>query len=332
MPYHTNTGLQNNAALSQIPFNGKKTVPAALRKDLWSPLAVIDFPPQSSSICLQAFQKLREYRRRHELEWGNEIIYKEQTPAEIEEGLRKERENFKVRGRKIQDQRANSVADIAAVLERLGEGGKEMEEHRPIGLKVEEPLDVTVLWRDVHDAEFAPTWSSNVEHGELEHVEREEPEEGWETDAEASEAEVSVQQEKPHGSELVAQPLKSKKELRELKKEIYEEATKIHLQQDEQKLNELEAKYGSEARTKYLEKLELQRTAKPLGGGPTPHIARETPVKRLTRAEKRRRAEEEKRLAWEAKKPERDAKRQAWLDAGGVDTRASKKTSWKLFG
>lgn len=310
-------------------------MPAALRKDLWSPFAVIDFPPQSSSICLQAFQKLREYRRRHELEWGNEIAYKDQTPAEIEEGLRKERENFRVRGRKIQDQRANSVADIAAVLERLGEAGKEMEEHKPIGLKVAEPLDVTVLWRDVHDAEFAPTWSSNVEHGDLEQVEGKEPEEQWETHAEASgaeasEAKPSVPQQNPHGTEELTQPPKSIKVSRELKKEIYEEAARIHLQQDEQKLNELEAKYGAEARARYLEKLELQRIAKPIREVPAPQKA---PMKRLTAAEKRQRAEEEKRLAWEAKKPERDAKRQAWLDAGGVDRRASdKKSNWKLFG
>lgn len=76
------------------------------------------------------------------------------------------------RGRGICDQKANSVADMAAVLSRLSlkeaEEAKVEKGHR-IGLTGEGTGEkVEVLWRDLKDAEFAETWSENVEHGLLE--------------------------------------------------------------------------------------------------------------------------------------------------------------------
>jgi hypothetical protein len=145
---------KNNASLSQIPYNGKKTVPSALRKDLWHPFAKLMFPKGQGAIGLSVFQKLREYRKRHELEWGNDIKYKDGklTPK-------------KLRGRMIMDQKANSVADMAATLRWLMEGKKA----RGIGLVGQgSKEEVKILWRDVNDAEFAATWTSNVEHGQLE--------------------------------------------------------------------------------------------------------------------------------------------------------------------
>jgi len=153
---------KNNASLAQLPFNGKKTVPAALRKDLWHPFAQISFPPGRGEIGLSVFQKLREYRRRHELEWGDEITFDKEGKFI----------NKKVRSRKICDQKANSVADIAAVLGRL-ELQEVMEEAKKggIGLQGEGSGEkVEVLWNDLNDAEFAETWSENVEHGVWSHL------------------------------------------------------------------------------------------------------------------------------------------------------------------
>ena len=72
-----------------------------------------------------------------------------------------------MRGRKICDQKANSVADIAAVLARLElQTGTEEVKTGGIGLKGEGSGErVEVLWNDLNDAEFAETWSENVEHG-----------------------------------------------------------------------------------------------------------------------------------------------------------------------
>jgi hypothetical protein len=72
------------------------------------------------------------------------------------------------RGRGICDQKANSVADMAAVLSRLNLNEAQeakAEKGSRIGLIGEGTGEkVEVLWRDLKDAEFAETWSENVEH------------------------------------------------------------------------------------------------------------------------------------------------------------------------
>lgn len=137
-----------------MPYNGKKTVPAALRKDLWSPLATISFPPGSQSIGLSTFQKLREYKRLHELQWDDSLM-KDEEGKFIPKSKR---------GRQINDQKANVVADMATVLGKIG-----TPEGEAIGLKgnLVPETPVEVKWTNVLDAEFAETWSSNVVHDTL---------------------------------------------------------------------------------------------------------------------------------------------------------------------
>lgn len=171
---------QNNHALRQLPYNGKKTVPAALRKDLWAPLACINFteaeaadplsPPQQYG--LKTFQKLREYRKLHETQWPKSFALDPKTNRPL---TRIER------GRRLCDQKANSVADIAAALsavtlkrevrevevevEREVEGGKKVVEKELREMKVLEPLvNATVQWNDILDAEFAAHWPKTVVH------------------------------------------------------------------------------------------------------------------------------------------------------------------------
>ncbi|CZT49773.1 uncharacterized protein RSE6_10663 [Rhynchosporium secalis] len=162
--YSLTRSMNNNAALAQLPFNGKKSVPAALRKDLWHPFAQIRFPPGAGTIGLSAFQKLREYRKRHELEWGTEITLGE-------DGKHK---SLKERGKALCDQRANSVADMALVLSRLApaplEDGVETREEREknIGLIGEgSGTQVEILWNNMCDAEFAEKWADNVVHAPM---------------------------------------------------------------------------------------------------------------------------------------------------------------------
>lgn len=100
--------LKNNAALRQLPYLGKKTVPAALRKDLWLPLATISFKTPAQG--LTAFRKLREFRRLHETAYPLELVRQKEGKNK---GLLMGK---KQRGRVLMDQKANSVADMAAVL------------------------------------------------------------------------------------------------------------------------------------------------------------------------------------------------------------------------
>ena len=81
------------------------------------------------------------------------------------------------------DQKANSVADIAAVLGHLEvkeggmleetdtkQGGTPPRQRGGIGLIGEGTGEkVEILWNDLNDAEFAETWSENVEHGVWSH-------------------------------------------------------------------------------------------------------------------------------------------------------------------
>jgi hypothetical protein len=87
--------------LAQLPFIGKHSVPAQLRPDEWTPHCVITFatPEQGHN----AYRKLREFRKLHEVSW--EKTNPGWKQLKIEQRIKK-----------IMDQRANMSADLAEVL------------------------------------------------------------------------------------------------------------------------------------------------------------------------------------------------------------------------
>lgn len=93
--------MQNHRALKQLPYLGKKSKPPTLRKDHWRPLATITFP--SGRQGLNAYKELREFRIRHEHEWDFPDLVRA-PKAKV--------------ARRLQDQKANSIADMAYVLLR----------------------------------------------------------------------------------------------------------------------------------------------------------------------------------------------------------------------
>ena len=62
---------QNHDALKQLPDLGANNKDASLRKDLWKPLWIVSLPdgPDGLKQGLNAFRKLREYRKLHETNW-----------------------------------------------------------------------------------------------------------------------------------------------------------------------------------------------------------------------------------------------------------------------
>lgn len=106
-----NLQRNSNKGLSQIPFTVKKQKPAELRKDYWAPLCLIEVPKGLGLVGRNVMQKLREFRHRHELEWG----------WQAREFLSKSRRE---RGELIHNQRSNAIADIAAVLAGKGRGNR----------------------------------------------------------------------------------------------------------------------------------------------------------------------------------------------------------------
>lgn len=126
--------------LDQIPFTAKKLKPPVLRKDYWEPLCMIRFDKGQGEIGRNVFQKLREYRRLHELSWGWQA-----------EDLIKM--NKLQRGKTIHNQRRNAIADIAAVLGGQGRGNK-MWTTEPEPEPVPEPTEEKVA--EVEESQSAP--------------------------------------------------------------------------------------------------------------------------------------------------------------------------------
>ncbi|KAG7290957.1 hypothetical protein NEMBOFW57_000963 [Staphylotrichum longicolle] len=106
---HMVANFTSNKAFRQFAYTGKKLVPAKLRKDYWRPLAVVEFAPGKGEIGRSVFQKLRELKQRHLLEWED---------AALLDMSRRER------GKALNDQRGNTVADLAAVLAGRGKGNR----------------------------------------------------------------------------------------------------------------------------------------------------------------------------------------------------------------
>ncbi|CAK7204942.1 hypothetical protein SEUCBS139899_007704 [Sporothrix eucalyptigena] len=141
--------LRNNRALKQLPFNGKKTKPAKLRKDYWKPMALIQFNEGEGVVGQSVFQKLREFRRLHELSWG----------YQKEEFYTLDRKEL---GQALNDQRSNSIADIAAVLSGAGQGNRiKLDGEGSEGTKLAEAV---VFWANEQDRNIAESWSKNVRH------------------------------------------------------------------------------------------------------------------------------------------------------------------------
>lgn len=157
-----------------------------LRKDIWLPFALVEFP--SALQGLNAFRKLREFRRLHETAYPLELIT-------VKEGEQKGHlMTTKERGKVLMDQKANSVADLAAVLfqDKAGpteesakhkerskrfwdrvnrqkvEAGKPPTKKHPqlsLGPVINE---VRIRWANTLDAEYAKEWPKTVLHDELE--------------------------------------------------------------------------------------------------------------------------------------------------------------------
>ncbi|KAH8425238.1 mitochondrial 54S ribosomal protein mL67 [Aspergillus melleus] len=122
--------LEKNSVLRQLVYHGKKTVPASLRKDMWVPYYSVHF--NDSKIGLRAYHLLREFSMQRQLSPPREMItidqkYLDQKRPRDPEKAKEFNEKYegklgwlmekKDRARAMMDQKATSVADIAAVLE-----------------------------------------------------------------------------------------------------------------------------------------------------------------------------------------------------------------------
>ncbi|KAF6843850.1 hypothetical protein CMUS01_01690 [Colletotrichum musicola] len=170
-------------ALRQLPFNGKKTKPAKLRLDYWSQMAMIELPAGTRH---DVYKKLRELRQLHELSWSDDIIDQERNRRRDEPIKLSSK---RILGRALNNQYANTVADIAAVLGGVGyrnsmicaaenceytvprrakgkTEGKEWEEELPQVIRGQRAmlLPAKVHWANDRDRHYAAKWTRNVKH------------------------------------------------------------------------------------------------------------------------------------------------------------------------
>lgn len=175
--------IQVYKAFKQMPFAGKKNRPAKIRKDLWRQIAVVSFPEGQGVVGQSVFQRLREFRSRHLLEWGDDM-YLKPNPDKPNLKLSRTRQE---RGRAIIAQKANSIADLAAVLAGAGAGTR-MWVQNEAGEKTLCPA--TVEWAQQSDLNYAREWTANVSHAQMVKELREAPVEG---DEEAVQAEAEAE-------------------------------------------------------------------------------------------------------------------------------------------
>ena len=116
---------------------------------------MIQFSEGSGDVGRSVYQKLREFRKRHELSWDDHDEYLKLSKHE--------------RGRQLNDQKGNSIADMAAVLGGAGKGNRIWQE-QPKQSQGEKELapgklnDATVFWADARDQAYARAWTINVTH------------------------------------------------------------------------------------------------------------------------------------------------------------------------
>lgn len=121
--------LEKNNVLRQLFYHGKKTIPATLRKDMWVPYYSVHFA--DTKIGLRAYHLLREFSMQRQLSPPREMItisdrYLDQKRPRDPEKAKEFDEKYvskigwlmekKERARVVMDQKATSVADVAAVL------------------------------------------------------------------------------------------------------------------------------------------------------------------------------------------------------------------------
>lgn len=130
---------------------------------------MIQFPEGQGETGRSVFQRLRECKKLHEYSWGDDVLYGDsgQTLTTRE------------RGRRLNNQRANTIADMAAVLGGLGKGNKIVvgdaaaEGEAPSTTTTSAPvavdegktlLQATVWWANALDKNYASKWTKNVTH------------------------------------------------------------------------------------------------------------------------------------------------------------------------
>jgi hypothetical protein len=151
--------------MPQLVFHGKKTVPSGIKRDSWRPYFSVHFPQTDNGkrLGLSTYRRLREFSMRRQLDpsSGYLIVKQEDLDAEVgrkgdplslkqkhEENILwirgvGERMNLWQRQRKLMNQKATAVADVAFALELVMEklkSGADFDAAESLSTKTAEQL------------------------------------------------------------------------------------------------------------------------------------------------------------------------------------------------
>jgi len=161
--------MQNTKMMKQMLFHGKKTVPSSLRRDVWRPHFSVHFPrtPAGAQKGLRVYHELRELTLKRQLDPPRE--YRIATEDDVEKAkttlgprmpekldshpTRRGAEHGKfvmvvpgkrlpqfLMARRLMNQKATSVADVAATLSRLSRPHRPTPQER-LALNAEQKKD-----------------------------------------------------------------------------------------------------------------------------------------------------------------------------------------------
>lgn len=133
---------------------------------------MIQFPEGMGHIGRSVFHIMREFRMRHDVAWNDNLLRDDETNRTL---------NRHERGVKLNErQKANAIADMAAVLGGVGKGNKmwvpvlegsenlvdTSGETRTDGESgsTEGLLRTSIFWSNDLDKNFAKEWPANVSH------------------------------------------------------------------------------------------------------------------------------------------------------------------------
>lgn len=116
-------------------------------------MCLLEFGDGNGVVGRSVLHKLREFRKLHEMAWGDEVL-------RDKNGVIRPLQGKNSRRVALNDQRANTVADIAAVLAGRGRANLINKGPGP-GHTL---WHITIRWENEFDKQFAKEWPSNVTH------------------------------------------------------------------------------------------------------------------------------------------------------------------------
>ncbi|KAJ5279620.1 hypothetical protein N7478_004992 [Penicillium angulare] len=97
----------------------------------------------------------------------NGLLERSDKPGYLTKAARRRRREAFNQALELEEKRGARVAELEEILNNSSLMDVDVKIGDPEGSRPEDPLQVKILWQDVHDAHYAESWIDGVEHGQL---------------------------------------------------------------------------------------------------------------------------------------------------------------------